>query len=66
MAEEGSAGRKNPLPDCRLPVGPASRRIDLADDDVDHPVEHLVLVRHVLVQRHRNDAELLGELAHAE
>ena len=66
MAEERSAGREDPLPDRLLPVVPAGRRIDLPDDDVDHPVEHLLLVGHVLVQRHRHDTELLGEVAHAE
>jgi thioesterase domain-containing protein len=34
--------------------------------DVDHAVEQLLLVRHVLVERHRHDAELLREAAHAE
>jgi hypothetical protein len=33
---------------------------------IDHAVQQLVLVGHVLVQRNRHDAELLGELAHAE
>src|SRR5918996_3172537 len=66
MAEEGPAGREDPLTDGRLPVGPGKRRVDLPDDDVDHPVEQLVLVGDVLVQGHRDDAELFGQVAHAE
>ena len=42
------------------------RELDLAEDDVDHAVEELVLVGDVLVERHRHDAELLREAAHAE
>ena len=45
---------------------PAGGRLDLAEDDVDHPVEEVVLVGDVVVERHRLDAELLGELAHRE
>ena len=45
---------------------PADRRVDLADDDVDHAVEQLVLVGHVLVERHRHDAQFLSELAHVQ
>ena len=44
----------------------ALRRVDLADDEVDHAVEQFVLVRDVLVQRHRDDAQLLGQVAHAD
>src|SRR3569833_2959596 len=44
----------------------AGRRLDLRDEDVDHPVEQLVLVLDVLVQRHGDDAEVLGERAHAD
>ena len=42
------------------------RRFDLAEDDVDHPVEELVLVRDVVVERHRAYAELVCELAHRQ
>ena len=66
MAEESSASRQDPLPDGRLPVGPGERRIDLPDDDVDHPVEQLVLVGHMLLQSHRDDSDLPGQVAHAE
>ena len=42
------------------------RRLDLAEDDVDHPVDQLHLVGHVVVERHRGDAQLVGELAHRQ
>ena len=45
---------------------PLDRGLDLADDDVDHAVEELVLVGHVLVERHRHDAQFLSELAHVQ
>ena len=48
------------------PVEVPGRELDLAEDDVDHAIEELLLVRDVLVERHRHDAELLCEPAHAE
>ena len=66
MAQQRPARREDPLADRRLPVGVGARRVDLADDDVEHAVEHLLLVGEVLVERHRDDAELLREPAHAE
>jgi hypothetical protein len=39
------AGREHPLADRGLPVGALERRVDLADDEVDHPVEQLFLER---------------------
>ena len=42
------------------------RRLDLAEDDVDHGIKELILVRHVLIERHRHNPELLSKLAHAE
>ena len=66
MAEERAAGREDPLPHRRLPVGSLERRVDLADDDVDQAAQELVLVGHVAVQRHRHDVEGLRELPHAQ
>ena len=40
--------------------------LDLADDGIDRPVEQLVLVADVPIQRHRLDAERLAEPSHAE
>jgi hypothetical protein len=65
VPQERTPRRKHPQPDGVLPVCPAGWRINLADDGFDHPVEKLFLVRDVLVERHRHDAELLGEPPHA-
>ena len=48
------------------PIGPAVRQVDLAEDEVDHPVHEIVLVGEVVVEGHRLDPELLAELAHRE
>jgi hypothetical protein len=39
------------------------RQLDLAEDEVDDGVEKFVLVRYVVVDRHRFDAELVRERA---
>ncbi len=41
-------------------------QLDLADDHVRDAIEDLVLVPDVAVERHRIDAELLAEPAHAQ
>ena len=66
MAKQRAACREDPVADRRLPVGVGAGGIDLADDDVEHAVEQLVLVGEVLVERHRHHVELLREPAHAE
>ena len=66
MALERVARRDRAASHCRAPVVVDRRRLDLAEDDVDHAIEELILVRHVLVERHRHHAELLREPAHAE
>src|SRR5207237_10224562 len=40
--------------------------VDLAEDDVDHAVQELLLVPHVVVERHRLDPHLLSQVAHAQ
>ena len=42
------------------------RPLDLGDDQLDDPVEQVVLAPDVAVERHRVDPELLAELAHAQ
>ena len=66
MARENLAGRDRPLAHGRLPVDACVWQTDLAEQEIDHAVNDLALVAHVAIQRHRLDAELLGELAHAE
>jgi hypothetical protein len=66
VTQERPACREHALAHRGLPVEVGERRVDLADHGVDHAVEHLVLVGHVLVERHRDDTELLCDLPHAE
>jgi hypothetical protein len=66
MAPQRLPGGLGPLPHRRFPVGSARGQVDLAEDQVDHAVEKLVLVGHVVVQRHGLDPEGFAELAHAE
>ena len=42
------------------------RQLDLGEDRVDHAVENVVLVRDVVIQRHRLHAQRLGQLAHGQ
>jgi hypothetical protein len=64
VPREGVPRRDRPRAQGRLPVAVRRRGFDLAEDDVDHAVEQVVLAGDVVVERHRLDAELLRELAH--
>src|SRR4029077_6063612 len=66
VTQERSPRREDPLPDRALPISFEGWRIDLADDDIDHSIQELFLAGHVLVEPHRDDPQLLRELAHAE
>ena len=59
-------GRDRALADGRLPVGIESGHLEFARDQIGHAIEDVVLVDHVLVQRHRLDAERLAEPAHRD
>ena len=50
----------------RPPVRTVDVDGDLADDDVDHAVEQVLLAADVGVERHGLDAEILAEPAHAD
>jgi len=63
---ERGTGRDGALEQFGLPVPVRGGWVDLAEDDVDHPVEEVRLVGDVVVERHRLDFELLGELAHRQ
>src|SRR3954451_18910285 len=65
VAQHHSTRREHALADAVLPIQRRIGRVELADDDVDHAVEQLVLVGDVLVQRHRDDPQLLRQAAHA-
>jgi hypothetical protein len=59
VALQRLARRNRPPSHCRPPVVVDRTGLDLAEDDVDHTIEELIL-------RHRHHAELLPEPAHAE
>ena len=73
VVHQDGPGGERPVPDGSLPVVGAGREVDtvdafldLGDEDVDHSVEDVLLVVHVVVERHRLYAERFGEVAHAE
>jgi hypothetical protein len=66
LAGQDPTRRDRPLTHRCLPVLSAGGEVDLSEDDVDHAVEKIFLVGHVVVQRHRLDPDRLAELAHAQ
>jgi hypothetical protein len=66
VAAEGGPGRVGPLAHGLLPAPLPRRKVDLAEDVVDHAVQQRVLAGHVVVERHGLDPELVGQLAHAQ
>jgi len=66
VAPQGVAGSEDPLPDVMLPLTSRGIADDLTDDGLDHAVEQIVFVRHVLVERHRHHPKLLGQASHAQ
>ena len=54
------------LADLGPPVGIRVGERDVREDVVDHPVEDVVLVVDVVVERHSLDAQVGPELAHRE
>ena len=66
MTQEDRPGGDRPLTHGLLPVERVGGQGDLGDDEVDHAVEHVVLVGHVVVERHRFDPEPQSELAHGQ
>ena len=41
-------------------------KFDLFDDPIGQAIEQALLVRHMVVERHRFDLEFLGNVAHAD
>ena len=73
MAKHHLASREDAVAEHGEPVGlalhdvqAAELLLDLSDDRVDDAVEERFLVGDVVVERHRLDAELVGEVAHRE
>jgi hypothetical protein len=73
VSEEDLASGEDPLPYRVLPIGSLGGQIDLVDDVVDlahdevsDAVQHVILVGHVVIKRHRFGPELFGEPTHRE
>ena len=66
MAQHHRAGSEDRLAKRIPPPDGAAANRDLGDDPVGHAVEQVVLALHMRVQRHRLDAKVLAELAHAD
>jgi len=66
VAAEDIASRERPSSHCLFPVGPVSRSLYLADDDLDDSVEDLFLVGDVFVERHRLDPEFRPQTTHRQ
>ena len=66
MEKEHAARAEDRLAQLRLPATARVGGRELAHDDLDHAVQQVVLAAHVGVERHRLDAELLAEPAHAD
>jgi hypothetical protein len=56
--------RPVPLPDAFLPILIAQRNLQLAQQNLHHPIEQRALVRDVVVERHRLYPELRSQLPH--
>src|SRR5438445_13136446 len=65
MTDERRVRGDGAAADCDVPAA-VIRKLDLADDAVDHRVDEVTFVRDVVVERHRLDAERLRELSHRE
>ncbi len=66
VAGQREAHGEGPLPHGPVPVVAGGGQVHLAEHQVDHTVEQVVLVGDVVVQGHRLDPEGLAEPAHAE
>jgi hypothetical protein len=66
VTSEDSLGRGRSPAHGLFPVDRVRGKVDLAHHEIDHAVEDVVLVGHVVVERHRLDTEPLAELAHCE
>ena len=67
MGVRGAAVGANDL-SCRLlPIAvDDGREFDFEHDQLDDPVEHRLLARHVAIQRHRLDTEFVPESPHRQ
>src|SRR6202035_2914317 len=49
-----------------LPADSLWRQLNLAEDQIDEPIEDVLLIGDMVVERHRLDSKLLSEPAHGE
>ena len=66
MLQQHPARGEDPLAYRCLPGQVGPRSVDRREDDVDHPVEQLILVRDVFVDRHGHHTKPGCEAAHAD
>jgi hypothetical protein len=66
MFEGGDPGHVGDGQDRGTPIGLPAGLGDPGIDSVDHQIEQLRSVDHVIVEPHRTDAELIGELANRQ
>ena len=66
MTPKRVVDRVRARPDRLLPVAVAVRQLPFGEHEVEHPVEQVLLVRDVAVERHRLEPELLAEPAHRQ
>jgi hypothetical protein len=66
MADQDLVGRYGRPSDRRLPVAAGRWQLDLRHHQLDDPLEDVVLVANVVIQRHRLHAQLLGQPAHRQ
>ena len=66
MAQHDASRAEDRRAERGLPIRAVAVDRDLADDELEHAVEEIVLVANVRVQRHRLDPELGAEAAHAD
>src|SRR5262249_18983974 len=63
-AVEGVVHGDRARADVSVPLAASARRLGLGEHEVEDPVEQVVLVRDVVVERHRLETEELAELPH--
>ena len=66
MAAEDLVSGDGPAAHRLAPVVDVGGQVELLDHEVDHAVEDVVLVRDVVVERHRFHAEPRGHRAHRD
>ncbi len=67
MLRQDCASRKGASTDCVSPIHTLTvGQVDRLEDRIDDAVENRIFVGHVVVERHRLDAQLLGHPSHRD